>query len=205
MLFRKRSRLARDEAQWRAEVTAQLTLLMRAQTQAAEFARVQLDERKSQRPGLTAWLLAVTLLVISASLAYSGIIGGVLAPLDTSNANSLFSQSNTTINRANQVLQSVVTQEKRVGAAAWFAHATKADLNNLTSAGRLAIESNDDFKEASADQASADRWQLEGPGLLVFGSALGGAVLGWILTQCLGLKFLRWPEKVSRRRNGQVT
>jgi hypothetical protein len=54
-----------------------------------------------------------------------------------------------------------------------------------------------DSYAASADQRSTDRLQLTGPALLAFGSALSGAVLGWMLTQWLGS--LWWPKKCETR------
>lgn len=199
MLLPKRSRRAEAEAQWRAEVSAQLALLMKAQTQVTKFASLQLEDRERQRPSWLAWAQAAFLLVISGSIAFTGIIGGALAPLQTANASSLFTKANNKIMQANQILQPIVIPENREGAATWFAHATKADLNNLTTAAKLAIASNNDEKEASADQASANRWQLAGPALLTLGSALGGAVVGWILTQWLGT--LRWPKRKQPKSN----
>lgn len=192
-MLRKHSRRAEAEAQWRAEVSEQLALLMKSQTQVTKFASLQLEDRERQRPSWLAWAQAAFLLVISGSIAFTGIVGGALAPLQTSNANSLFVEANNKITQSNQILQPIVTLENREGAATWFAHATKADLNNLTTAANLAIASNNDEKEASADQSAADRWQLAGPALLTLGSALGGAVVGWTLTQWLGT--LRWPKK----------
>jgi hypothetical protein len=72
-------------------------------------------------------------------------------------------------------------------------HATKTEVNDLTPANRWAKVYRTDSYAASSDQRVADRFQLDGPTLLAFGSALAGAVLGWMLTQWLGS--LRWPRR----------
>jgi hypothetical protein len=50
-----------------------------------------------------------------------------------------------------------------------------------------------DNAAATASQDSADRLELTGPALLTFGSALAGAVLGWMLTQWLTSYLRRNP------------
>lgn len=197
MQIRKRSRQAAAEAQWRAEVSAQLTLLMDAQTQMARVASLQLQDREEQRPGRLAWGQAIFLLVISGSLIFIGIVGGLTGTTYAAAASSLQAQANSAITQVNKATQPIFTLVSRKGAAWVIAHATKAEVSELTSADQWAKVYHTDSEEASADQSSADRWQLAGPGLLAFGSAAMGAVLGWILTRWL--ESLRWPKKGETR------
>jgi hypothetical protein len=198
MLIRKRSRRAVTEAQWRAEVSAQLALLMDAQTQMARLASFQLEDRERQRPGWLTWVQAILLLWFSGLVVFSGILAGLSATTEADAASSLQTQANTAITQVNKAAQPVINLVSRKGAAWVVAHVNNAEVSDLTSADQWAKVYHTDSDEASADQSSADRLQLAGPALLAFGSALCGAVLGWIMTQWLGS--LRWPKKARLKR-----
>jgi PHD/YefM family antitoxin component YafN of YafNO toxin-antitoxin module len=197
MLIRKHSRRAEAEAQWRAEVSAQLVLLMDAQAQMAEVASLHLKDRERRRPGWPAWAHAILLLVLSGSVVLSGIVNGIASTTEAAAASSLQAQANSAITQVDKATQPVISLANRKGAAWVVAHATKADVSDLTTAEHWAKIFHGDSYAASADQSAADREQLTGPALLTFGSALGGAVLGWMLTQWLGS--LRWPKKGETR------
>jgi hypothetical protein len=77
------------EARWRADVSAQLTLLVNAQAHLAELATAQLRDQRRQRPTRYAWFAATLLLLTSVLLIFSGILSGVLAATDASLASTL--------------------------------------------------------------------------------------------------------------------
>jgi hypothetical protein len=193
MLFRKPSRQVAADAQWRAEVSAQLALLMDAQTRMARVMSLQLKDRERRRPTWLAWGQAIFLLVISGAFVLNGIVTGLAGTTEAAAASSFQAQANSAITQADRAVQPVISLAIRKGAAWVIVHATKSEVTDLTTADRWAKVYRADSNVASTDQRSADRYQLTGPALLAFGSALGGAVLGWILTQWLGS--LRWPKK----------
>ena len=178
-------------------MSAQLVLLMDAQTQMARAASLQLEDRERQRPTWLAWGQAIFLLVISGSFVFNGILIGQIGTTKAATTNTLQAQANSAINQANRAMQPVSNLITHKGAKWVVAHATKADVTDVTTAARLVKVYNADSNAASADQTSADRYQLAGPALLAFGSALSGAVLGWILVQWFGA--LRWPKKRETR------
>lgn len=152
----------------------------------ARLASVQLQDRERQRPGWLAWGQAIVLLVLSGSVMLSGIVSGIAATTDAAAASSLQAQANSAIMQVDRATQPVFSLVSRKGAAWVVEHATEAQVSDLTSADRWAKVFHADSSAASADQGSADRLQLAGHALLAFGSALCGAVLGWMLTQCFG-------------------
>ena len=187
MLTRKRSQQAATEAQWRSDVSAQLVLLTNAQTRMAEVAQRQ------RRPTRAAWIHAALILVLSGVVVLNGVLIGNIGIEKAATANSLQAQASDAISRVDKTISPIVALTHRKGAAWVLAHATKAEVNELNSADRSAKVYHADSSAASADLSSADRDQLGGPALLAFGSALAGAVLGWILTQWFG--FFIWTKK----------
>lgn len=191
MLIRRRSRQDVTEARWRADVTAKLDLLMNAQAQMAEATTLQLRDR--QRPGRVAWIHATLLLAISALVVFNGILAGTAATSVAADAGKLQTLANSAMAQVNKAVQPVITLVNRKGAKWVVAHATKAEVADVDRATQWAKLYHTDSALASADQRAAGRYQLEAPALLAFGSALCGAVLGWMLTQWFGS--LRWPKK----------
>lgn len=115
MLIRRRSSRASAEAQWRAEVSAQLNLLMKAQTQMAEVASLQLKDREHRRPSWLGWVQAAFLLVISGSFVLSGILIGNTGTIEASTAGTLQTQANKVITQVNRVTQPIVSLTNRKG------------------------------------------------------------------------------------------
>jgi hypothetical protein len=155
----------------RAEVNAQLAALIAGQYQMAQLASLQLEDRKRQQPSLLAWGQAILLLVFEGSFMFIGIVFGLAGTTEAAAASSLQAQANSAITQVNKAAQPVISLVSSKGAAWVAAHATKAEVSDLTSADQWAKVYRTDSDEASADQSSADRSQLEGPALLSFGSA----------------------------------
>jgi hypothetical protein len=195
MLIRRYShRVA--EAQWQAEVSAQLGRLMDVQTQIAGMASQQLKDRERQRTTWLTWVFAILALALSGVVVLDGVAAGLYGTTEAAAANSLWTQAKNAYTQTDTALRPVSSLERRKGAA-WTAEATK----DLAVANRWAKDGSAEFSEASADQSSADRFQLIGPGVLAFGSALGGAVLAWMLTQWF--KVIRWPRRPVPRPSKQ--
>jgi hypothetical protein len=117
------------------------------------------DDKKTSRRALE---VAAGMFVVAAILVVLGIWFGFDGARTAATASSLQNQANS--------------------AYAQYEHALATSDANVMER----IVSNLDSVTASADAKSATRMQLWGPGLIALGSALGGAVLGWGLTQVLG-------------------
>lgn len=69
-------------------------------------------------------------------------------------------------------MQPMISLESRKGPAWVIAHATKAEVSDVTSAEQWAKIADADSNSASAEQKLADKYQLTGPALLAFGSGV---------------------------------
>jgi hypothetical protein len=105
---------------------------MDAQTQMARVASVQLEDRERQRPTRLAWIQAIALLALSGSVVFSGIVTGLAGTTEATAASSLQAQANSAITRVDTATQPVISLASRKGAAWVVAHATKAEVTDLT-------------------------------------------------------------------------
>jgi hypothetical protein len=179
------------EAQWRTEVSIQLAALQ------AGLETLQTKDQKQRRGPARLWMLAILVLCSSGVLVIIGIRMGLAAPAATAAASRLQAQI-TSID--NQIVRA--PHAKADLAAAAKCNRLTDDLAVLECVANAdpAIANNmqtlfNDEAEVQGEHFYADQLVLAGPAVLAFGSALSGAVLGWMLTECFA--------KLSRRRVGE--
>jgi hypothetical protein len=162
------------------------TQLANLQTDVARVTALLAEDRKQRHGPPWAWVLAFAVLLCSGLVVVAAIHQGLTASADAAAAGRLQAQMDSTASREERAIHSTVASascKQSVAAAA------KCKLrNNSIVVGALETVVNDE-PELQADLSSADRLEVEGPAVLAFGSALGGAVLGWMLTQLLGSDF----------------
>lgn len=186
------------DEQWRSEVAAQLNLLTERQTQLAELAALQVNDQERQRPDWLTWVLTVLLLALSAMAVRGGVLLQIGSPLEATASSSLATQGKSAVAKGDKADQPITNQEKLYGTA-WATHAIKvgimnADMSDIKSSEHWFAIGSKDANKASADESVSWRWGEIGPLLLAFGSALCGAILGWMLT--LFVRVARWSNKV---------
>ena len=139
---------------------------------------------------------AAFLLLVSGAFVLGGIFIGYIGTKETATVSDLQAQINRDLAQANEANQQIASLVKRKGEAWVEAHANK--LTEVAVADSwMANVFQEDSSLASAEQKSADQNQLAGPAVLSFGSAIFGAVLGWMFTQWL--TYLRLPKKSEIR------
>ena len=188
---RHASRVLTSAAQWRTEVSSQLVAL---QTGLAGLDAALNEDRKQRQESPRAWLLAVIMFCCSLVLVVIGIQKGLAASADAATASRLQAQAVSTTDQAGRAALSKACNEP-AGTLA-FLECVAADQAALTHAFFVAA---DDEAKSERYQNSANQLRLLGPAALAFGSALTGAVLGWILTQWLA----RYSRRSSRNRAGE--
>jgi hypothetical protein len=193
MMIRRHSSAAKaTEAQWRADVSLQLARLAEVQ---AKINSQQMEDRERLRASKLAWGYETALLLVSAAVVLGATKVGMTASMKAGTASSLRTLANSALTQESKVIQPILTLQNRKGPTYFGSHATSVLAAAVNNAARLAYTVRSDSDAASAAQTSADRWQLASSGMLAFGSALGGAVLGWMLTPWLGRQ--RWPKRTG--------
>jgi hypothetical protein len=182
MLIRRHARRAVTdvaEAQWRTEVSTQLAALQ------AGLATLQTEDQKQRRGSTLLWWLAILVLCSSAVVVIIGIRMGLAAPAETAAASRVQAQIASIDNQIERA-----PNAKADLAAAAMCNRLTDDLAVLDCvakadpaiANKMETLFNDQL-EAQGDHFAADTLVLVGPAVLAFGSALSGAVLGWMLTE----------------------
>lgn len=176
------------EARFRAEVSTQFANL---QTDVARVTALLAEDRKQRHGSPWAWVLAFVVLLCSGLVVVAAIHQGLTASADAATAGRLRAQMDSTTSREERAIHPNVASASCTQSVAAAAKCRLRD-NSIVFSG-LQTVINDESK-LQADLSSADRLEVEGPAVLAFGSALGGAVLGWMLTQLLGSDF-RGPRR----------
>jgi hypothetical protein len=182
MLIRRHARRAVTdvaETQWRTEVSAQLATLQTG------LAALQTEGEKQRQESWRVWLWAILVLCGSGLLVVIGIHLGLAAVTEAATAGRLQSQVASIQKRTERISvpkadQAEIAKCNRLtGDVAFLDCVAKI---NPTIAKNIATEV---AKGAGAqlNRDVAGQFQLWGPAVLAFGSALSGAVLGWMLTQ----------------------
>lgn len=179
MLIRRHARRTLTETQWRARVGTQLASL---QTDMAKVTALLAEDRKARQGSPWAWVLAFVVLLCSGLVVVAAIHQGLTASADATAAGRLQTQMNNSYSGSERAIRSDLASAscKESGLAAFKCHLRVANLTF----GTFTTVMNDDAK-LRTEQSSAYRLEVEGPAVLAFGSALGGAALGWMLTQWL--------------------
>jgi hypothetical protein len=160
-------------------VSSQLASL---QTEVVNVTALLAEDQKKSRGSPRAWALAFLVLCCSGVVVVAAIHQGLTASADAAAAGRLQAQFDGISSRAERALHAgtAASCKQSVSAAA----KCQLQLNSaLYGEGFQTLISED--PQLQADQNSAHRLELEGPAVLAFGSALAGAVLGWMLTQWL--------------------
>lgn len=121
----------------------------------------------------------------------SAIHQGLAASADAGTAGRLQAQMDSISSREERAIHSNVATASCKQSVAAAAKCKLRDASIVFGTFQTVIRDETEFQ---ADLSSADRLEVEGPAVLAFGSALGGAVLGWMLTQLLGSDF-RGPRR----------
>lgn len=179
------------EPSWLADVT---TKLDDVKTVVADLKGELENDRRQPRGSALAWLAAGAMLVISLVLVFVGIHRGAETPTEAAAASRLEAQAASLSSQLERAMQSAAAhcQGPPGSAATLRCEIQTANINPS----RYATLARDE-RRALLDLSSADRLELEGPTVLAFGSALTGAVLGWMLAQWLGSGRLRRRTKNS--------
>ena len=195
MLIRRHARHAVTdvaEAQWRTEVSTQLAALQ------AGLATLQTEDQKQRRGSTLLWVLAILVLCSSGVVVIIGIRMGLAVPAETAAASRVQAQIASIDNQIERA-----PHAKADLAAAAKCNRLTDDLAVLDCVAKAdpAIANNmetlfNDEAQAQGDHFAANQLELAGPAVLAFGSALSGAVLGWMLTE--------WFASLSRRRVGET-
>ena len=176
------------EPQWRDEVSTQLASL---QTDMVRVTALLAEDRKQRQGPPWAWVFAFVVLLCSGLVVVAAIHQGLGASADAARASRLQAQAKSATTRSERAIQSkAATASCKESVAA----AARCKLGNASIVAKTFGTVISDETESEAYQNSADRLEVEGPAVLAFGSALGGAVLGWMLTQLLGSDF-RGPRR----------
>jgi hypothetical protein len=179
------------EAQWRTEVSTQLAALQ------AGLATLQTEDQKQHRGSGRLWWLAILVLCSSGVVVIIGVRMGLAAPADAAAASRVQAQIasiNNQIERAPHAKADLAAAAKcnrltdDTAVLDCVAEADPAIANNMETLFNDQIE-------VQGDNFAADTLVQAGPAVLAFGSALSGAVLGWMLTQ--------WFTNLSRRQVGE--
>jgi hypothetical protein len=169
-----------EEPSWRADVTTKLVGLQK------DVARIKgelEDDRKQRRGSLLAWLAACVVLVLSLVLVFAGIHRGGETSTEAAAASSLEAQAASISSQLERAVHSKAPRcQDEIGSTAIL----KCELQAANISPNTYVTLVNDERRAQLDLSSADRLELEGPTVLAFGSALTGAVLGWMLAQLLG-------------------
>jgi hypothetical protein len=168
------------EPSWRADVTTKLVSLQK------DVARIkgELDDDRNRRRGSPlAWIAACAMLVISLVLVFAGIHRGGETSTEAAAASRLEAQA---AGISSQLERAVHSKAALCPGAAESAATLKCEIQAANISPSTYVTLVNDERGAQLDLSSADRLELEGPTVLAFGSALTGAVLGWMLAQLLG-------------------
>jgi hypothetical protein len=186
------------EAQWRTEVSTQLAALQAGlATLQAGLAPLQTEDQKQHRGSGRLWWLAILVLCSSGVVVIIGVRMGLAAPADAAAASRVQAQIasiNNQIERAPHAKADLAAAAKcnrltdDTAVLDCVAEADPAIANNMETLFNDQIE-------VQGDNFAADTLVQAGPAVLAFGSALSGAVLGWMLTQ--------WFTNLSRRQVGE--
>jgi hypothetical protein len=186
------------EAQWRTEVSTQLAALQAGlATLQAGLATLQTEDQKQHRGSGRLWWLAILVLCSSGVVVIIGVRMGLAAPADAAAASRVQAQIasiNNQIERAPHAKADLAAAAKcnrltdDTAVLDCVAEADPAIANNMETLFNDQIE-------VQGDNFAADTLVQAGPAVLAFGSALSGAVLGWMLTQ--------WFTNLSRRQVGE--
>lgn len=177
------------EPSWLAAVT---TKLDDVKTAVAGLKGELENDRKRRRGSPLAWLAAGAMLVISLVLVFAGIHRGAETPTEAAAASRLEAQAASLSSQLERAMQSAAARcQGPPGSAA----TVKCEIQTANINPSRYVTVVHDERWALLDLSSADRLELEGPTVLAFGSALTGAVLGWMLAQWLGSGRLRARTK----------
>jgi hypothetical protein len=201
MLIRRRARRAVTdvaEAQWRTEVSTQLAALQAGLvTLQAGLATLQTENQKQRRGPTLLWWLAILVLCSSGVVVIIGIRMGLAAPAETAAASRVQAQIASIDNQIERAphakadLAAAAKCNRLTDDLAVLGCVAKADPAIANKMGTLF----NDQLEVQGDNFAAHTLPQAGPAVLAFGSALSGAVLGWMLTE--------WFANLSRRRVGE--
>ncbi len=182
-LIHPATRRSRVEADWHDDVIRRLDELAQAQAMAIEAATVQIE---NMRPSKPAWRWAVLCSVGAAFVVATSAVLSVTSSNLDSQANTLNEQSLFNSSQANQTLVPLMIQVTQSGPKSIFSNA-EANLATLKTAESFMRMSKQESVEADGVQSSAAKSQIWAQFCLAFGSALLGAMLGWIITQSLAV------------------
>jgi hypothetical protein len=166
MLIRRPSR--RAETQWRDGVTDQLAAL---KGEVATLTSLLTEDRKQRQPSPLAGDRATFVLVLSGVLVLLGIVVGTVASTEAASVSTHLAAASSASAQFRRALQSGPQPN-----ATWIEAKVALVDRWYTS-----VQINTD--DAESEQRAAAALGLAGPFLVAFGSALAGAVLGWMLTQ----------------------
>ena len=188
------------EPGWLADVTITLDGL---KTAVAGLKGELENDRKQRRGSSLAWILAGLILVDSLVLVFVGIHRGAETPTEAAAASRLEAQAASLSGQLERALQA---EAAHCPGAPGSAATVKCEIQTASIRPSTYLTVVRDERRAQLDLTSADRLELEGPTVLAFGSALTGAVLGWMLAQGLGWRRRlragrespdRWPGTMS--------
>jgi hypothetical protein len=188
------SRAVTNASQWRAEVSARLADL---QTGLDELDAGLTEDRKRRVGSLRAWLLAVIVFRCSLVLVVIGIQKGLAASTDAATASRLDAQAASIIYPCRKKYP-----ETTAGGNAKVLCEIDSIQTSTAGYDRMLYDQHkslSDQAQSERYQRSANQLQLLGPAAVALGSALTGAVLGWMLTAWLG----RYSRRSSRRQAGE--
>ena len=168
------------EPGWLADVTTTLDGL---KTAVAGLKGELENDRKQRRGSALAWLVACAVLVLSLILVFAGIHRGGETSTEAATASRLEAQAASLSGQLERALQS---EAAHCPGAPGSAATVKCEMQTANISPSRYVTLVHDERWALLDLSSADRLELEGPTVLAFGSALTGAVLGWMLAQGLG-------------------
>lgn len=179
-----------EEPSWLTDVTTTLDGLKK---DVAHIKGALEDERKQRRGSLRAWLTAAAVLVLSLGIVFAGIHRGAETPTEAAAASRLEAQASSVSSQLERAVHSKAPLcQDEIGSAATL----KCEIQDANISPSTYATVAHDERWASLDLSSADRLELEGPTVLAFGSALTGAVLGWMLAQGLG-----WRRRLRAERD----
>jgi hypothetical protein len=178
-----------EEPSWRTDVTTKLDGLKSA---VADITAYLESDRKQRRGSAPAWIAAAVMLVISLVIVFAGIHRGGETSTEAAAASGLEAQAASLSSQLERTLHSKAPQCPGAPASAATLKCEIQAANISPSTYATVVH---DERWALLDLSSADRLELEGPTVLAFGSALTGAVLGWMLAQWLGSGRLRARRK----------